>query len=79
MNYLNIRDDIIKPKLTDMLGKTLAENLTNNAHIKTIGTHVDRQKLQIFVDKVCTDENFLGMWGTAQAAKQKNEWLGLMR
>jgi hypothetical protein len=79
MKYLDIRDDVVKPKLMDMLGKAMAENLVNQAHIQTISTRREKQKLHVFVDTVCSDDNFVGMWGKAQAEKQKLEWLGLMR
>ena len=79
MNYLIICDSIIKPKLNDMLGKKLADNLLTQARFATTTAKSDREKLQIFVDTICKDDHFIGMWGTAQAARQKDEWLGLYR
>lgn len=78
MKFSSIRDKVIKPKLVDILGKALAEEIFTNASLaSTIGKN-DRECLQYFVDKACSDTYFLGMWGTAQAQKQKREWLDLL-
>ncbi len=78
MKFINIRDKVIKPKLIDMLGKTLAEDIYTTAQFATASTNDDRQKLRIFIDKICSDPRFIGMWGTAQADKQSREWFELL-
>ena len=78
MKYSTIRDKVIKPKLIDMLGEALAEEIYTNAWFDSAKGKDDRECLQYFVDKTCSDQRFLGMWGTAQAQKQKKEWLNLL-
>ena len=78
MEFSSIRDKVIKLKLIDMLGKTLAEEIYTNARFASAAGKDDRERLQYFVDKACSDQRFLGMWGTAQAQKQKKEWIDLL-
>jgi hypothetical protein len=77
MTFEEIRDRVIKPKLTDILGRTLADGLYTRARFATTGARGQRHKLNTFVTTVCTDPHFIGMWGTAQAARQEKEWLEL--
>lgn len=78
MKFSSIRDKVIKPKLIDILGKSLAEEIYTNARFAAAKGKDDRECLQYFVEKTCSDPHFLGMWGTAQAQKQKKEWLDLL-
>lgn len=77
MTFEEIRDRVIKPKLTDILGKTLADGLYTKARFATTGARGQRRQLETFVEMVCTDPHFIGMWGTVQAARQEKEWLEL--
>lgn len=79
MDYKTIRDRIIEPKLTDMLGKVLTERLVQKARFAAVEAGSDREKLEKFVSTACGDTHFIGFWGTAQAAKQAKEWLNLYR
>ena len=78
MKFIQIRDEVIVPKLVDMLGKTMAESLSRESRFATAGAKDDNERLHITVEKTCSDERFIGMWGTAQADKQKEEWLELL-
>ena len=78
MKFSSIRDKVIKPKLIDMLGKTMAEEIYTYARFASAKGKNDRESLHYFVDRTCSDQRFLGMWGTAQADKQKKEWLDLL-
>lgn len=78
MTFIEIRDDVIKPKLTDMLGKAMAEIICKNAGFATAGVRGDQETLQVFLEKACSDPRFVGMWGTSQAETQKREWLELL-
>lgn len=79
MTYEHIRDKVIKPKLTDMLGNTLADSLYKKARFATSGARGEVQKLKVFVSEICNDPHFIGMWGTFQAARQEKEWLELFK
>lgn len=78
MKATTIRDKIVKSKLIDMLGRTMAEEIYNKALFAATSAQSDEQNLQIFVERTCSDPKFIGMWGKAQAARQKSEWLGLL-
>ena len=72
-----MRETIIKPKLTEMFGVTLASVLLTDATLAGMAGKTEREKIQIMLDKICGDKKVLGMWGAAQTAKQKQEWLKL--
>jgi hypothetical protein len=78
MTFIEIRDDVIKPKLIDILGKAMAESIYKNAGFATLGVRGEQETLQAFLEKTCSDPRFVGMWGTSQAEKQKREWLELL-
>jgi len=78
MKFIKIRDEVIMPKLVDMLGKAMAEHVGKEARFATAGARDDHERLQITVEKTCSDPRFLGMWGKSQAQKQKKEWLELL-
>lgn len=73
-----IRDKVIKPKLVDMLGHKMAEDICNEARFASMSAKEEKEQLEIFVEKTCSDPRFIGMWGTSQASKQKSEWLSLL-
>lgn len=79
MKFIEIRDEVIRPKLVDMLGRAMAETIYKNAGFATVGARGDRESLQVFVEKTCSDPRVVGMWGTSQAEKQKMEWLDLLK
>lgn len=79
MRIDDIRDEVIKPKLIDMLGNTMADDIYRKAGYATLGVTNELEIPRIFVDKACLDPRFFGMWGTAQAEKQKSEWMELLR
>lgn len=78
MKYSSIRDKVIQRKLIDILGKSLAEDIYTEARFASVKGKDDLESLRYFVDKICSDPHFLGMWGTAQAQQQKKEWLDLL-
>ena len=78
MKLAFIRDRIIKQKLIDILGHKMAEDICNEARFASISAKEEKEQLEIFVEKTCSDPRFIGMWGTSQALKQKSEWLGLL-
>jgi len=77
MDANSICDKIIKSKLTDILGRTMAQALYSKAQFAAVRAINESERLALFVDFICADPHFIGMWGTAQAARQKQEWLGL--
>ena len=79
MDFDTILKKIIEPKLTDMLGKAFAEKMVKTARFASVAETDDRRRLDKFLSVACSDPKFVGMWGTAQAARQKNEWSNLLR
>ena len=78
MKFIFIRDKIITPKLVDMLGHKMAEDISKRARSSATTAREEKEQLKLYVEKTCSDPRFIGMWGTAQAQKQKQEWLDLM-
>ena len=78
MKFQFILDNVIKPKLVDMLGRKMTEDLFREAQFSSANANDDSERLRQFVDVTCSDSRFIGMWGTAQAEKQKKEWLNLL-
>jgi hypothetical protein len=78
MNFDTICNKVIRPKLTDMLGRVLAEGIYQKARFAAAAERDDQHKLRVFVATTCSDPKFIGMWGTAQAARQGHEWLALL-
>lgn len=78
MKFTTIRDKVIKPKLIDMLGNTMAKDMFTKARFASANERDEKGMLKVFVTMICSDPKFLGMWGTAQAEKQKMEWLELL-
>ena len=79
MDFERICNKVIRPKLNDMLGKVLADRLYQKARFAMVEARTDEQRLDLFVTAISGDPHFLGMWGTAQAAKQTREWRGLLK
>ncbi len=78
MDFESIRKKVILPKLTDMLGKMFAESLYQKASFASVAERDEQMKLNVFVSITCSDPKFIGMWGTAQAVRQKKEWICLL-
>lgn len=78
MNLITIRNQVIMPKLIDMLGRTMAEDIFQKSSFAAAGASNDQEALHMFLEKTCSDPRFIGMWGTRQAEKQKTEWLLLL-
>lgn len=78
MNLNAIRNQVIKSKLIDMLGRTMAEDICQKSSFAAVGAKSDQEALSLFLEKTCSDPRFIGMWGTRQAEKQKAEWLNLL-
>lgn len=75
MDARTVRQTIIKPKLTEVLGAAIASIIVTKATSAGMAAGSEREKLERMLDVICSDPRVSGMWGAAQTAKQKREWL----
>jgi hypothetical protein len=79
MDFAEIREKVIKPKLIEVFGNAMGGGL----YIKAVGAAMaassDSDKLNKMVDTICADPKVTGMWGASGTAKQKQEWLKLLK
>lgn len=78
MDARTLRDTVIKPKLTEVFGGTMGLTLLTIGISAGMKGKTEREKAECMVEAICTDRRVVGMWGTARAQQQKNEWLKLV-
>ena len=72
-------ETVMKPKLEEVFGTSMSKFLVTKAFGAGISGRSDPEKLRLMVDSICNDPKVLGMWGSSQTARQKNEWLCLVK
>ena len=75
MDLTSFRETVIKPKLVEAFGGTMASNLVTSAIVASMKDSGDKQKAEMFVDAICSNPKVVGLWGAAQARKQRGDWL----
>jgi acyl dehydratase len=78
MDAQTARETVIRAKLVEVFGGAIASSLVTKAAIAGMSGTSEKEKLQRAVDSICADARVLGMWGAAQAERQKKEWLSLV-
>lgn len=79
MDYGQIKETIIKPKLASLFGNLNASVIVQKHSSKAImQANDDKEKLKLLINGICSDTQVVGIWGMAQATKQKQEWLKLV-
>jgi hypothetical protein len=78
MDAQTARDTVIKSKLIEVFGNAIASSLITKAAMAGMGGTSEQEKLRLTADYICADPKVLGMWGNAQAERQKKEWLALV-
>jgi acyl dehydratase len=78
MDAQTARETVIRAKLVEVFGGAIASSLVTKAAIAGMSGTSEKEKLQRAVDFICADARVLGMWGAAQAERQKKEWLTLV-
>jgi hypothetical protein len=75
MDIKTIRETVIKPKLAESFGATMANLLVTKAITSCMKGKNESEKIKLLVTAVCSDPKVIGMWGAAETGKYKNEWL----
>ena len=70
-----VGETLIKPKLVEIFGATIADLLFTKAIFAGMQGGSQQESFQLMVDSICSHPKVLGMWGTAQTEKLKQEWL----
>jgi hypothetical protein len=78
MDAQTARETVIKSKLVEVFGNSLASSLVTKAALAGMAGATEPEKLKLIADCICADPKVLGMWGAAQAERQKREWLALV-
>jgi hypothetical protein len=78
MNLDQIRDTVIKPKLVEGFGATMASVLMVKGTCAMAGCKDDKEKLAAMAKTICSHEQVKAMWGDAMAAKRLKEWSSLL-
>jgi len=78
MDAQTARETVIKSKLVEVFGNAIASSLITKAAMAGMSGESEQEKLKLVTDCICTDPKVLGMWGNAQAERQKKEWLALV-
>jgi len=70
-----VGETVIKPKLVEIFGATIADLLFTKAIFAAMQGSTAQESYQLMVDSVCAHPKVVGMWGTAQTEKMRQEWL----
>ncbi|HNT29335.1 MAG TPA: hypothetical protein PKL83_00095 [bacterium] len=78
MDYQTAATTVVKPKLEEIFGAMLGGAIFTSGFVAALKGADDKDKMRILVEAVCTNQQVLAMWGDAQTANQKNQWLALV-
>ncbi len=75
-----MKEKVLRPKLAEVLGNLLASSIISKYSGEAIMKgNTDQEKCGILIDALCKDPKVTNIWGTAQATRQKQEWLKLVK
>ena len=75
MDAETVGGTVIKPKLVEIFGATIADLLFTKAIFSGMQGSTEQESFQLIVESICSHPKVIGMWGTAQTEKQKFEWI----
>jgi len=78
MDARTVRETVIKPKLVELFGASMATSLITSAVLAGLAGASEQEKLALMTGCICSDPRVLGIWGNARAERQKREWLTLL-
>ncbi|MCL5960123.1 MAG: hypothetical protein M1358_12565 [Chloroflexi bacterium] len=78
MDAKTARETVIKPKLVEVFGNTIASTLITGAIAAGMKGSSEHEKLKLMVECICANQKVVGMWGASQTERQKREWLNLI-
>ena len=67
-------ENSIKPKLIEIFGNVLADDILSKAAIVGMKGTSKSEKLKLIIESICYDQKFIGMLGTDGASKLQDEW-----
>ena len=70
-----VKETIIKPKVIEIFGNAIGNSLLTKATLAAMRGDTEQEKLNLMVEAICSNPLVVGMWGTAQTEKLKQEWL----
>jgi hypothetical protein len=79
MDYRTIRDNVIKPKMIEIFGKTIGNLIFSSAILAAMdGRKTEDERFRVMVETICKEPEVISMWGEAGAKKQMQEWLNML-
>ena len=79
MDAKTVREQIIRPKLEEVFGSTITNALITLSIAAGMGGKTEPEKLKLMVESICSDPKVVSMWGAAQIATYKKEWMALLK
>lgn len=77
MDARTARETVIRPKLVEVFGNTMALSLLTAAIGAGMQGTNEHDRLKLMVDCICNDKRVVGMWGAAQTERFRREWANL--
>lgn len=77
MDSKTARESVIKPKLIEILGATIANALLTHALVSSMQGKTEQERIRLMVAFICSDHRVIELWGASQTERQKKEWLAL--
>lgn len=75
MDPRTLREEVIRPKLVELFGSTVANTILTDSILAGMAGSTDQDKLKLIVESVCSDHKVATMLGASQLQKQKQEWM----
>lgn len=75
MDPKTLREEVIRPKLVELFGSTVANTILTDSILAGMAGSTEQEKLKLIVESVCSDQKVATMLGAAQLQKQKQEWM----
>ena len=70
-----VGEKVIRPKLAEIFGATIADLLLTKATFAAMQGGTAQETYRLMVESVCSHPKVVAMWGAAQTEKMKEEWL----
>jgi hypothetical protein len=75
MDPKTLREEVIRPKLVELFGSTVANTILTDSILAGMAGSTEQEKLKLILESVCSDHKVVSMLGAAQLQRQKQEWM----
>ena len=78
MTLDQIRETVIKPKLSESFGNMLGGAILLAGSTAAMKCKTEKEKLTAMVTAICNNDKVKAMWGDALTARRRAEWESLL-